>query len=90
MGSKKATVKEGKEGGIKLDTVMGSFPSEVVELLGKIGTKQGGNQVRCKVIEGPDAGKIIRRNVLGPARIGDVLMLRETEIEASPIRGRRG
>lgn len=64
--------------------------AEVVELLGRVGTKQGGTQVRCKVLSGPEEGKIMRRNVLGPIRIGDILMLRESEIEASPIKGRKG
>ncbi len=91
MGSKKAIVKEGAEGGIRVvESSSGLTPAEVVEIIGKIGTKQGGKQVRCKLIEGPEKEKIMRRNVMGPIRKGDILMLRETEIEASPIRGRKG
>jgi small subunit ribosomal protein S28e len=67
-----------------------AVPGRVMEIVGKMGTREGGKQVRVKVMDGRDANKIIRRNVLGPIKVGDVLMLKETEIEASPLKGRKG
>lgn len=62
-----------------------AYPAKVEEVLGRTGTRGEATQVRCKILEGRDSNKVIRRNVRGPIQEGDILMLRETEIEARAL-----
>ncbi len=79
---KKGKPEEAKKGAVHFTT---AIPAKVEEVIGRTGTRGEAIQVRCKVLQGRDQNKVLRRNVRGPVQVGDMLMLRETEIEARAL-----
>jgi small subunit ribosomal protein S28e len=64
---------------------MEGFLAEIVEIVGKTGVFGDVYQVMCKILTGPDKGRVIKRNVKGPLKKGDVIILLETSREAKAI-----
>ena len=64
------------------------IPVEVVEVVVKTGIHGEVYQIMCKVLDGKDKGRVIRRNAKGPVRKGDIMMLLESEREAKEIKAK--
>ncbi len=64
------------------------FMAEIVDINQSVKTGISGEiySISCKILEGNDKGRIIRRNILGPVKKGDVIRLPDTSREAREIR----
>jgi len=63
-------------------------PAEVVEVVKKTGVHGEVTQILCKILDGPEKGRVKRRNARGNVQKGDVLILLDTEREAKEIRSK--
>lgn len=64
------------------------YPAQIVEIRAKTGVYGEIYQVLCKVLEGPDAGRVILRNIKGPVKEGMIVVLLDTDREAKEIKAR--
>lgn len=61
-------------------------PAEIVEIVKKTGVHGEVTQVLCKILDGPEKGRVKRRNCRGNVQKGDVMILLDTEREAKEIK----
>ncbi|MCW6160510.1 MAG: hypothetical protein LVQ95_05505 [Candidatus Micrarchaeales archaeon] len=64
------------------------FLAEIVEMNETTKTGIYGEiyTVSCRILEGKDKGRIIRRNMIGPVKVGDIVRLPDTSREAREIK----
>jgi len=61
-------------------------PAEVVEVVKRTGVHGEVTQILCRILDGPEKGRVKRRNARGNVQKGDVVILLDTEREAKEIK----
>jgi len=65
--------------------VSDATPAQVVKVFRKVGLYGECYQVLARVLEGRDKGNLLRRNIRGPVKENDLIMLKETERDVRAV-----
>jgi small subunit ribosomal protein S28e len=61
-----------------------ALPAKVIQVMGRSGAK-GVSRVRCTVVDNMQRNKVLVRNVMGSVRVGDILMVKESDMEDAGV-----